>query len=327
MAANLFTSNSDLMEQNIKTKKTFRHYLLQAILFIALVWTADFIVGKTLRHFYRRQSSGWEYATRYSAEETKADLLIFGASRAQQQYIPTPFEDTLHLTGYNVGRDGTSFFYHYAMLQAVLKRYTPKVIILDCEYAALKNAAASYDRLSVLLPLYKDHPEMQSTINLRSPFEKYKFTSEIYPYNSMLFKIAVANLTSNKEEKEDIKGYMPLHKSLNEPIKTFDYTEQYELDTVKVNMLRSFIDQCKERNIKLYLVCTPYYMKTNGTDHSLTVTKQIAKEKNISFIDYSRDSFYFNRPQLFDDTVHLNMTGATIFCNDLASKLKKDFQQ
>jgi hypothetical protein len=315
------------MQHNHKSNQSFRYYLLRAVLFIALVWSADFIVGKILRHFYRRQSSGWEYATRYSAEETKADLLIFGASRAQQQYIPTPFEDTLQLTGYNVGRDGTSFFYHYAMLQAVLKRYTPKVIILDCEYAALKNAAASYDRLSVLLPLYKDHPEMQSTINLRSPFEKYKFTSSIYPYNSMLFKIAVANLKSNKEEKEDINGYMPLHKSLNQPIKTFDYTEKYELDSVKVNMLRSFIDECKSRNIKLYLVCTPYYMKIKGNDHSLSVTQQVAAEKNVPFIDYSADSFYFSRPQLFDDTVHLNMTGAKIFCSDLAAKLKKDLQR
>jgi hypothetical protein len=315
------------MEQHTKNKKSFSHPLLQAVVFIALVWCTDFIAGKLLRHFYRRQSSGWEYATRYSAEETKADLLIFGASRAQQQYIPTSFEDTLHLTGYNVGRDGTSFFYHYAMLQAVLKRYTPKVILLDCEYGAMKNAAASYDRLSVLLPLYKDHPEMQSTIDLRSPFEKYKFTSNIYPYNSMLFKIAVANLSSNKEEKEDIKGYMPLHKSLNEPIKTFDYTKNYELDTVKVNMLKSFIDECKSRSIKLYLVCTPYYMKINGYDHSLAVTQQIAAEKHIPFIDYSKDSFYFNRPQLFDDTVHLNMTGAKIFCSDLASKLKKEFDK
>jgi len=315
------------MQENNNNKKSTGHRLLQVVAFIALVLAADLVVGKTLKYFYRRQSSGWEYATRYSAEETKADILIFGASRAQQQYIPTYFEDTLHLTGYNVGRDGTSFFYHYAMLQAVLKRYTPKVIILDCEYAALKNAAASYDRLSVLLPLYDDHPEMRSTINLRSPFEKYKFTSAIYPYNSMMFKIAVANLSSNKEEKEDIKGYMPLHKSLNEPIKTFDYTHPYELDTTKINLLRSFIDQCKSRNIKLYLVCTPYYMKTTGRDHSLTVTQELAAEKNVPFIDYSADSFYFNRPQLFDDTVHLNMTGAKIFCADLAGKLKKDLQR
>ena len=294
------------------------------MLFIALVIVADIIVGKTLKYFYKRQSSGWEYATRYSAEETKADVLVFGASRAQQQYIPTYFEDTLHLTSYNVGRDGTSFFYHYAMLQAVLKRYTPKVIVLDCEYAALKTSATSYERLSVLLPLYSDHPEMQPVINLRTPFEKYKFASCIYPYNSMIFKIAVANLESNKKEKEDIKGYMPLHSSLKEPIKTFDYTAPYELDSIKVNMLNSFIDECLERKIKLYFVCPPYYMKTTGIDYSLAVTKQMAAQKKVPFIDYSTDTFYFNRPQLFDDTVHLNMTGAKMFSAEIAGRIRRE---
>ncbi len=307
--------------------KSIRYRLLQVLLFIALVAAADFTVGKILKYFYTRQSSGWEYATRYSAEETKADVLIFGASRAQQQYIPTYFEDTLHLTSYNVGRDGTSFFYHYAMLQAVLKRYTPKVIVLDCEYAALKASPTSYERLSLLLPLYNDHPEMRSVINLRSPFEKYKLISCIYPYNSMLFKIAVANLESNKKEKEDIKGYMPLHNSLKQPIKTFDYTAPYELDSIKVNMLNAFVDECIQKNIKLYFVCPPYYMKTIGTDYSLAVTQQIAEQKKIPFIDYSKDTFYFNRPQLFDDTVHLNMTGSKMFSAEIAGRIRREMQK
>ncbi|MES2851177.1 MAG: hypothetical protein V4685_19160 [Bacteroidota bacterium] len=310
-----------------KKNKSIRYRLLQAVLFIVLVVAADFTVGKILKYFYTRQSSGWEYATRYSAEETKADVLIFGASRAQQQYIPTYFEDTLHLSSYNVGRDGTSFFYHYAMLQAVLKRYTPKVIVLDCEYASLKASPTSYERLSLLLPLYNDHPEMRSIINLRSPFEKYKLTSCIYPYNSMLFKIAVANLESNKKDKEDIKGYMPLHNSLKQPIKTFDYTVPYELDSIKVNMLNAFADECIQKNIKLYFVCPPYYMKTIGTDYSLAITQQVAEQKKIPFIDYSKDSFYFNSPQLFDDTVHLNMTGSKMFSAEIAGRIRRELQK
>lgn len=314
------------MNKNKSVNKSIKYYLLQVVLFIVLLAAADFIVGKTLKYFYTRQSSGWEYSTRYSAEETKADMLIFGASRAQQQYNPTYFEDTLKMSAYNVGRDGASFFYHYAILQAVLKRYTPKIILLDCEYAALKKSDASYERLSTLLPLYKDHPEMQHIINMRSPFEKYKFISTIYPYNSMLFKIAVANLESNKKEKEDIKGYVPLHNSLKQSIKTFDYTEKYELDSVKVNMLKSFIDECNNRKILLYFACSPYYMKITGSDYSLAVTQQIAAEKNVPFIDYSSDTMYFNNPRLFDDTVHLNMSGSKIFSADIAAKIRKDLQ-
>lgn len=310
------------MFNNIFKKKDWRAYLLQAVLFIGLLAAADFITGGILKYLYNRQTSGWDHGTRYSAEETNADVLIFGASRAQQQYIPTYIEDSLKLSCYNVGRDGTPFFYHYAILQSVLKRYTPKMIILDCEYAALKKTATSYERLSSLLPLYNDHPEIRPILQLRGPFEKYKFISHIYPYNSMIFKIAVGNLESNKIKNADIKGYVAMKGSLHEPLKTIDHTEKYELDSIKVNMLRSFIEVCEQRKIALYFVCPPYYLNTIGTDYSFALTKEIAAEKNISFIDYSKDTFFLKRPELFDDTVHVNFNGAKIFSAKFAGDLK-----
>lgn len=312
------------MTQETTNKKRFGKPLLQVLSFLVLVAAADFIVGKTLKYFYKRQSSGWDYATRYSAEETKADVIVFGASRAQQQYNPAIMQDSLHLTCYNVGRDGTPFFYHYAILQSILKRYTPKIVILDCEYAALAKTETSYERLSSLLPLYNDHPEIRSIVNMRGPFEKYKHISSIYPYNSMLFKIAVSNLESNKKEKEDIFGYTPLRGSLKVPVKTYDFTKPYELDSVKINMLKTFIDDCRKRNIQLYLVTSPYYMKTIGVDYSIEETQKIAAAEKIPFIDYSKDTFYYSKPQLFDDTVHLNFDGSKMFSALIASELKKD---
>ncbi len=311
------------MEQKKNNKKNYRHLLLKALLFLMLVAVADFITGSVLKYFYFRQSSGWEYRTKYSIEDTKAEVLIFGASRAQQQYNPLYIEDSLQQTCYNVGRDGTSFFYHYALLQSVLKRYTPKMIILDCEYGALKYSESSYDRLSSLLPFYDTHPEMRRIIELRGPYEKYKLLSKIYPYNSFIFKIAIGNLESNKKRHEDIKGYVELTHRLNEPKRTVDYTIPYPLDTIKVNMLLSFIDECKTKNIKLFLVCSPYYLNTIGNDQSFALTKKIADEKNIDFFDYSKDSLFLNNPMLFDDTVHLNSSGSKIFSAMIAHDLKQ----
>jgi len=311
------------MTKQLKNNKGYRNYLLRPLLFLALVVIVDFTTGSVLKHFYFRQSSGWEYRTKYSIENTKAAALIFGASRAQQQYNPLFIEDSLNQTCYNVGRDGMPFLYHYAVLQTILKRYTPKTIILDCEYGALNYSESSYERISCLLPYYNDHPEIRPVIELRGPLEKYKFLSKIYPYNSMIFKIAVGNLEGNIKRHEDIQGYVELTKSLNEPIRTVDYSRQYPLDTVKVNMLYSFIEECKTRGIKLFFVCPPYYINAVGTDHSFAVTKKIATEKNIDFLDYSKDSLFLNNPGLFDDTVHVNTKGSKIFSAMLARDLKK----
>ena len=147
--------------KNILKRKGYSNSLVLVLLFFVLLIAADYFTGKIINYFYFRQTSGWDYETKYSIEDTKADVLIFGASRAQQQYNPEFIEDSLKLTCYNVGRDGMPFFYHYAVLQGVLKRYSPKIILLDCEYGVLKKAESSYERISCLLPYYKGYPEMR----------------------------------------------------------------------------------------------------------------------------------------------------------------------
>jgi hypothetical protein len=308
---------------DILKKKGSRYYLVTVVLFLALLITADFITGSILKYLYFRQSSGWDYGTKYSIEDTRSDVLIFGASRAQQQYIPDFIEDSLGLSCYNIGRDGMPLFYHYAVLQGVLKRYTPKVILLDCEYGVLKKSESSYERLSCLLPFYKTHPEMRSIIELRSPFEKYKLQSHTYPYNSLIFKVLAGNLPSGKKKNATNKGYIQLNNSLNEPIKTIDYTEKYELDSLKVSMLQSFIDDCKKRDIKLFLLCSPYYINPIGTDYSMTVIQESALTNKIDWMDYSKKELFTSNSKLFDDTVHVNFTGAKIFSAMLAGDLKQ----
>lgn len=306
--------------KNMWTIKGYRMLLIKLAAFLVLFAALDFAMGGILKQLYFKQRSGWEYRTKYSIEDTKADILIFGASRAQQQYNPVYFEERLNQTCYNVGRDGEPIFYFYGVLKAVLKRYTPKTIILDVENKVFKASQSSYDRLAVLLPFYKDHPEMRPVIELRSDYEKYKLLSGIYPYNSMLFKLVVGNLKPAKKG-DDIQGYVPLKRALHEPIRTVDFRVGYDLDSNKINTYKAFIKDCLDANIKLYLVCSPHFINAIGADTSMVLAKQIAAEKNICFIDFSKDQRYLSNSALFDDTVHVNTVGSKIFSNQLIDTL------
>jgi hypothetical protein len=308
--------------RNISIKKGYKYLLLKIAAFLVLAFFVDFFIGSGFHYFYFKQTSGWEYRTKYSIEDTKAEILIFGASRAQQQYNPVYFEEKMHQTCYNVGRDGEPIFYYYGILTGILKRYTPEIIILDVENSVFRQSQDSYDRLSILLPFYKTHPEMHSVIEIKSPFEKLKLQSKIYPFNSMLFKIAIGNTEFNKNRNEDIKGYVPLTGALDEAIRTVDLSaNKYAIDSNKLKFYRAFISDCQKANIKLYLVCSPYFMNTVGTDSSMNIAKKIARENNIDFIDYSKDEIFLNNSRLFDDTVHVNVTGAEIFSNKLADTI------
>jgi lysophospholipase L1-like esterase len=119
------------------------------------------------------------------------------------------------------------------------------------------------------------------------------------------------------------QGYVPLTNVLNQPIHSVDVSGPYEMDSLKISMFQLMIDDCKKRNIKLFIVFSPYYINQIGTDTSFKLGKAIAAKNNIDFIDYSKNELFLKSPQLFNDTIHVNTTGATIFSKMLASDIKK----
>jgi hypothetical protein len=304
-----------------------RVYLLFFARFVVLLITVfllDIIIGSVLKKFYFQQKSGLDYRTTYSIEKATADVLIFGSSTANHDYIPEIFEKALNMPAYNVGRDGTSVFYDFSMLESILKRYSPKMIILDFDKQEFSKDQQSYDRLSSLLPYYKDHPEIDKIVDLKSPFEKYKLLSKIYPYNSLIFTIAAGNAEFNKEREKDINGYVPLNDVWDFPIKDGSTFINYETDSNKVRAYESFIKDCIKAKVVLYIVCSPVFVKPNYINNSAILGKEIADKYNVKFFDYSKDSSLLNRPELFFDLAHLNDNGAKVYSKMVVNRILSD---
>lgn len=295
-------------------------FLIKMTIFFSIVYLLDFTAGQVLRYFYFKQDSGLQYRTTYAVDKTRAELLIFGSSRANHHYVPAVLEQQFKMSYYNVGRDGNYVFYHFAVLQSVLKRYTPKLIILDVIHGEFDTGEESYDRLSSLLPYYKSHPEMRPIINLKSKYEKLKLISNVYPYNSSIFTIAIGNTDYNKKRTNDIKGYVPLYNKWAQPLSE-EHTLPHPLDSTKINVYKAFLSECKAKGIKVYVVCSPYYINPAYTDLSISQASAIAQQMQVPFFDYSKDSFFLQRPDLFSDIDHLNDKGATIFSEKIAGDI------
>ncbi len=139
---------------------------------------------------------------------------------------------------------------------------------------------SSYNKISSLLPYYNYHPEMRSVILLKSPFEKYKLLSKIYPYNSLLFAIIAGNSEFNKsrDNNNDENGYVPLERIWKGQLTTDSSQAKYELDSVKINVFNSFIRDCLASDIKLYIFISPAYIKYKMEDQSVEIAKKIAKK-------------------------------------------------
>ncbi len=312
------------------TKIICIYFILKLLVLVAIIIALDFFVGNILGYLYFNQESGEQYRTTYSIEKTTADILVFGSSRAKHHYHSDAFGDHSNLSFYNTGRAGNFIFYYYAILKGVTERYTPKIIILDLICDEFSTNQNSYDRISSLLPYYRKHPEIRPIVELKGPSEKFKLLSYIYPYNSSVLKIIAGNLEFNKERSKDVNGYVAFTrtsegyaafaKAGNEFIQMQD-SVTYNIDSTKVKIYESFIQECISSKIRLYIVCSPYFNKSGPKDHSLILSERIARRNNVKFFDYSEDPFFVNNHELFADQDHLNDSGAMVFSDRLIHEI------
>ncbi|WP_157972898.1 SGNH/GDSL hydrolase family protein [Aureibaculum luteum] len=291
--------------------------IINIILIVLTIFILDFSIGKVLKHFYFKAVGGTNYEITYALEKTKADVLIFGSSRANHHYIPKIIKDSLGLTCYNTGRDGAVLLYQNAVLKSVLKRYVPKIIILDF-IGGSDEIKQAYDDLSYLTPYYDKDIDIQKIVNLKGSFEELKLISNIYPYNSEIYNI-FRNTVSNKKRSTD-NGFKPEVGIWKKNIDTIKSIEPYN-DSIIISANNEFLDLAKNSGSKVIVVYSPMYLHYNQK-RDLDFMKSLCEEKGIPFLDYTKDTVFLNNRKYFKDPLHLNHEGATLFTNNFINKLK-----
>jgi hypothetical protein len=302
----------------------------QPIRFITMFLVISFIIlicdqgiGRILKYYYFSQKSGELYRTTYAIDSTMSDIVILGSSRAKCGYVPGIFEDSLNLSCYNTGRDGNFILFNYEIFKEITKRYNPRLIIFDIAPEELEFRSWEYDRLSILLPYYQTHSEIRSSFCLRDPYIRIKCLSEIYPFNSLLFKIVLGNLELNKKRSKDHNGFAPYFKTLqSKQIDTIKIGACI-LDKNKIQNLKNIVSTCKQRNIGLVFVHSPVWsiIQDNFCD---SIISGLCRESGISYINISNHPTFINNPAYFADIHHLNIEGAQIFSNMLINRIRFD---
>jgi hypothetical protein len=286
-----------------------------------MLFLLDFLTGSALNHYYFKQKYG-EYAiltrTIENPSHMQADVMIFGSSRAKRHYNPAVISEVLGKTCYNAGLDAQSILFHKAIFDIVEEKYNPEIVILEVHDADLDLNGTSYDPLSVLLPYVQFYPELWNTLQLKSPFEKIKYLSKIYPYNSLLDKIVKGNTIPHEF---DLNGFVPFYFPTDKPMGKRFYRETV-LDTNKTKAFDAFIDACKEKNIQLFVLYSPEYVKVLNNSSSISYIIKKCKESGIEYLSY-QNSEAFLSGAFFRESLHLNNIGADKFSLDVALKIKE----
>jgi len=278
----------------------------------------DFVIGNVLEHFYFTQNKGKLYNVTVALEKQTCDILIFGSSRAMHHYNPEIITDSLGLSCFNAGYDGQSILYCNGMLDVILERYTPKMIILDVTTQDFSESSVSYDLLYVLDPYVRRHPVLWNTLSLKSRFEKIKHLSSIYPYNSMLARIIVGNISIKSKDASD-NGFTPQDGVWKGEALPEVYPEG-KSDPNKLNAFNAFCKKCIKNNIKLYLVISPLYKLVENESSTVKYLNQIREKKGIPLFNFTNDSNYSSNEYFLDDS-HLNAKGADKFSSDISHQI------
>lgn len=292
-----------------------RSFIFKGLIFAVLLFGADRLVGYGLKWLYNNQKDEEYFYASEAMERQKCDLVILGSSRARNHYNPEILSDCLGMSCFNAGRSGHFLMYQSAQLHVMLSRYTPKWIILDVvpyDFTGGKN----YDRLSVLLP-YKSHKETHRFLKMRSEFEMWKCMSEIYPYNSMFLKL-IPNLKNTGAFNEN--GFQPLHGYYKGEKQIYD-NDSIKTDDDKVEEFRRIIKLCKDKDIKLTVVTSPFYADYKKQTSTTLLVKEICNEEGIEYFNFLNDKD-FEDIKLYHTVDHLNSDGADKFTNRLISFLQ-----
>lgn len=305
----------------------WKSFIVKALVFIIVAVGVDFLIGKTYRILENKAlgHSPYGMVTEYTMWKVDADVIIMGASEAQHSYIPSYLEEQLGMTVYNCGKDGSRFYYQNAMINGILDRYSPKMIIWSLSPNEL--CAPSLDdkgRLSQLNPFYYNNNFCREILKTKSKYEPIKLISSSYSYNSRLFPLMYKIIMPDYQY--EYGGYSPLYGTQDGlEIISRNWGGTYD---EKVNeVFECTIERCFQNDVQLVIVFTPRLERESHTE--LTTYRQLKKtiEKyGVPIIEELYHDKELMSINYFKDNAHLNDEGAKFF-NQKLSRILRDLKR
>lgn len=245
------------------------------------------------------------------------DVLILGSSRARHHYDAPFLSDTLGLDVYNAGYDGNGVVLAYGLLEMILERYEPRLILYDVEpsfdidvYEADNNHKRYISRLK---PYYR-HKAIGSIIADVSTEEWYKVHSGMIRYNMSLLTMYLDNFRPSKDTG---KGFSPLYGEYDrEPESNVGNSE---LDQFKLSYIDKVITLANSKHIPIVFVASPKYEKASSEEIKPVI--DICRRNNVTFLDHYNDAEFMQHKEWFKEPMHLNERGAKEFSSLIAKEI------
>lgn len=291
-----------------------KKFFIKLLIFSLIVAAMDAGYGICCDYCRRHVKDGMTRMDNIAAYETRAEILIFGSSRARRHYDTRILRDSLGMSCFNCGFNSLGINFFSFRLQQILDRYTPKMIIYDItpHYDMMQTDGTQADILG-LKPYFYDaraygkirEADMKEWIKCH--LATYRFHGVIEEYRA-----------DDKSHSGFINGYAPLEGTWKIKEQRHDPLTE---DPAKMRMLEELMEACHTKGIKLIFVLSPYYHNDMGD--LAAGLRPVARRYGAPVIDHFNDSAFVNCDSLYRDASHLNAKGATAFTKTIVPELRK----
>lgn len=297
---------------------------------LILAFLGDYIVSSGLQKTRYDEFAEWNNI--YSGT-IQADVLILGSSRAEVNVDPRILDSTLHCNSYNLGVDGHNFYLQHAKYQSYLKyNRQPKVILQIMDAFTLEKRKDLF-RYEQFLPYFSDSL-LTATIKTYKGYHKVEYVVPFLRYRRKpaLISLGLAEYFNiyHKSTNHKYKGYNAMDLAWDSSFHNFIIThpagERVTINNLSVELFDSFLKECRQKNIKVFLIYAPEYAPVHryfiNRDSIFGIYSALSKKYNTPFLDYSKHPLSSER-ELFYNSQHLNRKGSQKFSRMLAADLKK----
>ena len=326
-----------IVVHSLSTFSSEKLLVKKCIIGLLLVVCLDQIIGAGLSQIYQRTMTGEASGGLINYALTKApDILILGSSRARHHINPAILHHRLSVSAFNAGVNGHDLLYAM-MLFDLRKRFhtPPRAIILHVDAASFVKEEEELQRTSIFSYYVNKSDLVRHVIFSRSRYEPLKFLSSAYRFNGKLLPMLKNQFVSVDAQAD---GYVGLsgHLKWTEPSPDED-DEDRRMAALpfwqdKIAYFRDLATYCKQHETQLFLVHSPRF-REDPVGHAAwtrNLSRLLVAYPEIEFIDISEQTYpevFVGRVDLYRDVSHLNVHGAELFSQLLATALEHKLTQ
>lgn len=299
-------------------KKKNIQFVISLVIVVSAIIAVDASVGIIGDCAMRNMPSfsGQLAKNNYRLNRVESDILIIGSSRGAHHYVTTQLCDSVNnvtgknYTAYNSSIDGNFINSNCCAAEAVMERYSPKLLILEVSEWELSGGQAVRD-MEFTAGNYKNNKVVKKYLDNLGWKERVKMKSSMYRFNQKALRIA-----SSYIQKGDETGYEPLFQTMTTIPEIV--SEPHNRDEYSLANFKRVLSTAKDKHINLIVVSSPSFRPVDNNEF----LSELCESYSIPYINCYNLDLFNNKPELFKDFDHLNDDGAHIYTAMFFDKIK-----